>query len=71
MQTIALWMEAELERIESEYPPVPGLDGSAVIARKAVFAEYNKRLAALKLKYPDTTAVEKARTFGQLIHSVG
>ena len=56
IQKIVEWMKAELYRIDKEVPLGPGLDGPTMIAEKAVFAEYNRRLDALYLKYSDTPA---------------
>jgi len=70
MQALYDWSTAELEQIEKDYPYVSGvLDGYGVVAQKAHFAEYNKRLEALHKKYPAPSVV-KSQTFGQILRKV-
>lgn len=58
------WMKEELARIDEEYPHGPGLDGSATIAQKKIFEEFNNRLTTLKERYETTPMpVAAARTF--------
>jgi len=74
MQELFNWSTVELERIEKEYPYIPGvLDGRGVVEQKLHFKEYNKRLAALKEKYENEPAepVTKARIFNQTLKPTG
>ena len=45
------WASKELERIDKECPPEPGLDGKHTTESKKAFKEFNRRLLALKDKY--------------------
>ena len=63
------WSTVELERIDREYPDIPGaLDGPSCQAQKLHFKEYNKRLAILKEQYT-TEATVQSKTFNQLLQT--
>lgn len=64
------WSTAELEKIEKEYPYIPGvLDSKETSAQKAHIKEYNARIEALHKKY-DQAPVVKPQTFSQLQQAV-
>ena len=70
LQALLEWSTGELDRIEKEFPYVSGaLDGGGVVAQKAHYEEYNKRLAVLQIQYASLPVV-KSQTFNQLRQAV-